>query len=70
MLPETRREPIGSTMTLALPHTLFLDSERGPDDCEGPRYQSRTLGRINRLRSSGRELCQWTQIGPRAPTLS
>ena len=30
MLPETRREPIGSTMTLALPHTLFLDSERRP----------------------------------------
>ena len=51
MLPETCPEPIGSRMTLALRHTHF------------GRLRRRTVDRINRLGSSGRQVCQWIQIG-------
>ena len=53
-------------MTLALRRTVFLDGERRPDDYE-VRYRGQTVGRIYRLRSTGRELWLWTQIGIRAP---
>jgi hypothetical protein len=49
-------------MTLALRRTVFLDGERRPDDYE-VRHDGRTVGRIYRMRSTGRELWQWTQIG-------
>jgi hypothetical protein len=49
-------------MTLALRRTVFLDGERRPDDYE-VRHDGRTVGRILRLRSTGRELWHWTQIG-------
>ena len=54
-------------MTLALRRTVFLDGERRADDYE-VRYDGRTVGRILRLRSTGRELWLWTQIGIRAPS--
>ena len=54
-------------MTLALRCTVFLDGERRPDDYE-VRYNGRTVGRILRLRSTGRELWHWTQIDIRAPS--
>ena len=54
-------------MTLALRRTVFLDGEKRPDDYE-VRYDGRTVGRILRLRSTGRELWLWTQIGIRAPS--
>ena len=54
-------------MTLALRRTVFLDGERRPDDYE-VRHDGRTVGRILRLRSTGREVWHWTQIGIRAPT--
>jgi hypothetical protein len=54
-------------MTLALRRTVFLDGERRPDDYE-VRYRGQTVGRIYRLRSTGRELWLWTQIGIRAPS--
>jgi hypothetical protein len=41
----------------ALRRTVFLDGERRPDDYE-VRYNGRTVGRILRLRSIGRELFQ------------
>jgi hypothetical protein len=49
-------------MTLALRRTVFLDGERRPDDYE-VRHDGRTVGRIYRVRSTGRELWQWTWIG-------
>jgi hypothetical protein len=54
-------------MTLALRRTVFADGERRSDDYE-VRHNGRTVGRILRLRSTGRELWQWTQIGIRAPS--
>jgi hypothetical protein len=54
-------------MTLALRRTVFHDGERRPDDYE-VRYAGRTVGRIYRTRSTGRELWLWTQIGIRAPS--
>jgi hypothetical protein len=48
-------------MSLALRRTVFLDGEKRPNDYE-VRYDGRTVGRILRLRSTGRELWQWTQI--------
>jgi hypothetical protein len=54
-------------MTLALRRTVFLDGERRADDYE-VRYAGRTVGRILRLRSTGRELWHWTQIDVRAPS--
>ena len=47
------------------PSTVFADGERRADDYE-VRYNGRTVGRILRLRSTGRELWLWTQIGIRA----
>jgi hypothetical protein len=41
-------------MTLALRRTVFLDGERRPDDYE-VRYAGRTVGRILRLNSTGRD---------------
>src|SRR5215472_2762487 len=52
---------------LALRRTVFADGERRADDYE-VRHQGRTVGRILRLRSTGRELWLWTQIGLRAPS--
>ena len=52
-------------MSLALRRTVFADGERRADDYE-VRYDSRTVGRIYRMRSTGRELWLWTQIGIRA----
>jgi hypothetical protein len=46
---------------------VFADGERRPDDYE-VRHDGRTVGRIYRMRSTGRELWHWTQIGPRALT--
>jgi hypothetical protein len=40
-------------MTLALRRTAFADGERRPDDYE-VRYQGQTVGRIYRMRSTGR----------------
>jgi hypothetical protein len=54
-------------MTLALRRTVFHDGERRADDYE-VRYNGRTVGRIYRMRSTGRELLLWTQIGIRAPS--
>jgi hypothetical protein len=54
-------------MTLALCRTVFLDGEKRPDDYE-VRCAGRTVGRILRLRSTGRELWHWTQIGIRTPS--
>ena len=48
-------------MTLALRRTVFADGERRSDDYE-VRHNGRTVGRIL-LRSTGRELWQWTRIG-------
>jgi len=42
--------------------TVFLDGERHPEDYE-IRYNGQTGGRGYRLRSTGRELWHWTQIG-------
>ena len=49
---------------LALRRTVFHDGERRADDYE-VRYDGRTVGRILRLRSTGREL--WQQIGRLPP---
>jgi hypothetical protein len=46
---------------LTLRRTVFLDGEKRPDDYE-VRHEGRTVGRIQRLRSTGRELWHWTQI--------
>jgi hypothetical protein len=54
-------------MSLTLRRTVFLDGERRPDDYE-VRYEGQTVGRILRLRSTGRELWHWTQIDIRAPS--
>jgi hypothetical protein len=54
-------------MTLTLRRTVFLDGERRQDDYE-VRHEGRTVGRILRLRSTGRELWHWTQIDIRAPS--
>jgi hypothetical protein len=48
-------------MSLTLRRTVFVDGERPPDDYE-VRYEGRTVRRILRLRGTGRELWQWTQI--------
>jgi hypothetical protein len=40
-------------MTLALRRTVFLNGERRPDDYEF-RHQGQTIGRIYRMRSTGR----------------
>jgi hypothetical protein len=53
-------------MTLALRYTAFADGERRADDYE-VRYDGRTVGRILRLRSTGRELWLRTQIGHSPP---
>jgi hypothetical protein len=58
MLPETRPEPT-------------VPRQRAPAGrLRRSALSEPPVGRINRLRSSGRELCQWTRIGPRAPTPS
>jgi hypothetical protein len=49
-------------MTLALRCTVFLDGKRRTDDYE-VRHDGRTVGRIYRMRSTGRELWRWTQSG-------
>ena len=54
-------------MTLALRRTVFDEGEQRADDYE-VRYAGRTVGRIYRTRSTGRELWLWTQIGIRAPS--
>jgi len=54
-------------MTLALRGTVWLDGERRPDDYE-VRYEGQTVGRIYRLRSTGREVWRWTQSGIFQPT--
>ena len=54
-------------MTLALRRTVFADGERPPDDYE-VHDAGRTVGRIYRMNSTGRELWRWTQIGIRAPS--
>jgi hypothetical protein len=46
--------------------TVFLGGERHPKDYE-IRYNGQTVGRGYRLRSTDRELWQWTQIGWRRP---
>jgi hypothetical protein len=51
----------------ALGRTVFADGERRPDDYE-VRHDRRTVCRIYRMRSTGRELRRWTQIGLRALT--
>jgi hypothetical protein len=48
---------------------VFLDGERGPDNYE-VRHYGRTVGRIVRLRSTGRELWRWTQSGGVADSLN
>jgi hypothetical protein len=53
-------------LSLSLRRTVFLDGENRPDDYE-VRYEGQTVGRIFRLRSTGRELWKWTQIDIRAP---
>jgi hypothetical protein len=54
-------------MSLALRRTFFADGERRPDDYE-VRHDGQTVGRIYRMRSTGRELWCWTQSGIRAPS--
>ena len=54
-------------MSLTLRRTVFLDGENRQDDYE-VRHDNRTVGRILRLRSTGRELWHWTQIEVRAPS--
>ena len=54
-------------MTLALRRTVFLGGERRPNDSE-VRHDGRTVGRVYRMRSSGRELWRWTQSGIFQPT--
>jgi hypothetical protein len=54
-------------MTLALRRTVFADGERRPDDYE-VRYDGQTVGRIYRLRSTGRELWRRTQSGLAQPS--
>src|SRR5262249_61443190 len=54
-------------MTLAFRRTVFADGERRSDDYE-VRHNGRTVGRILRLGSTGREFWQWTQISIRAPS--
>jgi hypothetical protein len=49
-------------MTLALRRTVFFDGERRPNDYE-VRHDGRTVGRVYRMRSTGRELWRWTQSG-------
>ena len=49
-------------MTLALRRTVLLEGERRPNDYE-VRHDDQTIGRIYRMRSTGREVWQWTQIG-------
>jgi len=46
---------------------VLHDGKRRSDDYE-VRYNGRTVGRIYRMRSTGRELWLWTQIGIRAPS--
>ena len=46
---------------------MLHDGKRRSDDYE-VRYNGRTVGRIYRMRSTGRELWLWTQIGIRAPS--
>jgi hypothetical protein len=46
---------------------VFLDGEKRPDDYE-IRHDGQSVGRIDRMRSTCRELWRWTQSGPRAPT--
>ena len=46
-------------MTLALRRTVLLDGERRPNDYE-VRHDDQTIGRIYRMRSTGREVWQWT----------
>jgi hypothetical protein len=41
--------------------TVFSDGERRADDYQ-VRYMGRTIGRIYRMNSTGRELWRWTQI--------
>jgi hypothetical protein len=54
-------------MTLALRRTVFLDGERRPNDYE-LRHDGLTVGRVYRMRSSGRELWRWTQSAIFQPT--
>jgi hypothetical protein len=54
-------------MNLTLRRIVWSDGTSQPDDYE-VRYQDRTVGRILRLRSTGRELWHWTQIDIRAPS--
>jgi hypothetical protein len=52
-------------MNLILRRIVWSDGTSRPDDS---RYRGRTVGRILRLRSTGRELWHWTQIDIRAPS--
>jgi len=54
-------------MTLALRSTLWLDGHHRPDDYEIINA-GQTVGRVYRMKSTGRELWRWTQIGMRAPS--
>jgi hypothetical protein len=47
--------------------TVFQDGEHRPDDYE-VRCDGRTVGRIHRMNSVGRELWRWTQSGIFQPT--
>jgi hypothetical protein len=54
-------------MSLFLRCIVWSDGTSRPDDYE-VRYQGRTVGRMYRMNSTGRELWHWTQIGIRAPS--
>ena len=66
---DARQEPSAQSLVtnLILRRIVWSDDTSRPDDYE-VRYRGRTVGRILRLRSTGRELWHWTQIGIRAPT--
>ena len=49
-------------MSLTLRRIVWSDGTSQPDDYE-VRYEGRTVGRIYRMRSTGRELWRWTQSG-------
>jgi hypothetical protein len=54
-------------MTLVLRRTVFGVGERRPDDYE-VRHDGQTIGRIYRMRRTGRELWRWRQSGLAQPS--
>jgi hypothetical protein len=52
---------------MILRRTVFADGERRPDDYIVVNA-GRTVGCIYHMRSTGRELCRWTQIGLAQPS--